>query len=443
MNVYDTLGVRPDASLDEIKKAYRSLARRTHPDTGGEAMKPLFLAVTSAWETLSDPARRAEYDRANGLNTHMQPEPPAPEPSPEPAPPAAHETTADEFWDDLWAGKSDTGDRAGGARKHRPAKDSSHDPGRPWRKIFSNTVQRRRRHPLPWVGAGLLAAWVAGVWILAAKELILSGPEGVLPHGSGMLSYAACWAVGVWMCCHRVRRGLSLGWGPLAAAAVGALVVYSLNRTHLVLSIAVLAAGLAVSLAAAGWFRRAANLEGAGQGPGSPKIATFPRSGEEGPDPVAQSLTRSALSEVLAAPGSRLIENSPLRARGISAILVNGSRAAVIDSRVLPDWIHEDLSGDVAADAAALLPNLESTIADDVTVVRTNMRAVRGWLIIHPSRSGSVDLKPVRGVTITACAPADAVEQIGQWLAEGDRAGTINPDLLYRLVRGAGPLRAP
>lgn len=446
MNVYDTLGVRPDASLDEIKKAYRSLARRTHPDTGGEAMKPLFLSVTSAWETLSDPARRAEYDRANGLNNHLHPEPPAP--APEPASPSPAEPTADEFWDDLWARKSDADakDEAsaapGKARARKPrAKDGSHEPGKPWREIFSNTLQRRRRHPLPWACAAMLAGWLALVWILATKELILSGPEGVLPHGTGMLSYAICWMVGMWMCCHRVRRGLSIGWGPLAAAAMGALVVYSLNRTHPVASIAVLITGFALNVAAAAWFRRAANLEGVGQGPGSPKAATFPRPADGAADPVAQSLTRGALSELLAVPGTRLIENAPVRGRSLSAIIVNGSRAAVIDSRVLPDWIHEDLSGDVAADAPALLPNLESTITADVGAARSNVRSVRGWLIIHPSRTGSVELKPVRGVKIAAASPTDAAEEIGQWLAEGPRAGTIDPDLIYRLLRGTSPMR--
>jgi DnaJ-class molecular chaperone len=61
---YQILGVSPDASLEEIRSAYRSLARRYHPDTGeggGDAAR--FQLVQQAWEVLSDPARRAEYER--------------------------------------------------------------------------------------------------------------------------------------------------------------------------------------------------------------------------------------------------------------------------------------------------------------------------------------------------------------------------------------------
>lgn len=439
MNVYDTLGVRPDASLDEIKKAYRALARRTHPDTGGDAMKPLFLSVTAAWELLSDPVRRAEYDRTNGLNTHVQAET---------APPPT-DTVGDEFWENLWAKKA----QPAGRQPKRPrtprrsqapmsSSPAGREPDPSWREVFAGITPRRRRHLLPWASAVLLACWVALVWVLGTKELVLSGPEGILPHGSGMLSYALCWAVGLWMSCHRVNREMSLGWGPAAAAAVGALCVYTLNRDHPVLGASALAAGLLLSLAGASWLQRRSNLKGAGLGPGSPQTTVFSRGEDSQTDAAAQSMTRTALSDLLAAPGTRLIENGPVRGRSVPTILVNGSRAAVIDSRLLPDWVQADLTGDMAADAPVLLPNLDSTIAADVTAVRANLRSVRGWLVVHPGSTGSAELTPVRGIPITAAAPAAAVEEIGAWLAAGSRAGTVNPDLIYRMLRGSSPLRS-
>src|SRR5512132_3361105 len=62
---YTLLGLRRDASLDEIKKAYRQLAMRHHPDRtqNNPQDTEIFKAVTVAFATLSNLERRAEYDR--------------------------------------------------------------------------------------------------------------------------------------------------------------------------------------------------------------------------------------------------------------------------------------------------------------------------------------------------------------------------------------------
>jgi len=60
-NYYDVLGVKRDASDDDIKKAFRKLAAKYHPDAGGDEQK--FKEVSEAYNTLSDPKKRKEYDQ--------------------------------------------------------------------------------------------------------------------------------------------------------------------------------------------------------------------------------------------------------------------------------------------------------------------------------------------------------------------------------------------
>jgi molecular chaperone DnaJ len=64
MSYYDVLGVNRDASVDEIKKAYRKKAIEHHPDKGGDESK--FREAAEAYETLSDDNKRREYDMYGG-----------------------------------------------------------------------------------------------------------------------------------------------------------------------------------------------------------------------------------------------------------------------------------------------------------------------------------------------------------------------------------------
>jgi len=69
MDYYNTLGINREASLDDIKRAYRKLASQHHPDKGGDTNK--FQEIQQAYETLSDADKRSAYDRSpvslNGL----------------------------------------------------------------------------------------------------------------------------------------------------------------------------------------------------------------------------------------------------------------------------------------------------------------------------------------------------------------------------------------
>ena len=61
-NYYKELGLKQNATRNEIKSAYRLLAKKYHPDTGGDNEK--FLSLQLAWETLNDPHKKAIHDKS-------------------------------------------------------------------------------------------------------------------------------------------------------------------------------------------------------------------------------------------------------------------------------------------------------------------------------------------------------------------------------------------
>lgn len=69
-NYYEVLGVSRDATGEEIKKAFRRIARATHPDSNGgdPESAAAFREAAEAYEVLSDPERRRRYDRGDSID---------------------------------------------------------------------------------------------------------------------------------------------------------------------------------------------------------------------------------------------------------------------------------------------------------------------------------------------------------------------------------------
>src|ERR671925_473899 len=74
-DLYETLGVSKGASQDEIKKAYRKLARQYHPDAnpGDSSAEERFKEVQHAYDVLSNPEKRKQYDRFGAGNGRAGP----------------------------------------------------------------------------------------------------------------------------------------------------------------------------------------------------------------------------------------------------------------------------------------------------------------------------------------------------------------------------------
>jgi len=74
MDYYETLGVAKGASADEIKKAYRKLALKYHPDknSGDKAAEAKFKDISEAYAVLSDPEKKNQYDTFGSAGFHQK-----------------------------------------------------------------------------------------------------------------------------------------------------------------------------------------------------------------------------------------------------------------------------------------------------------------------------------------------------------------------------------
>ena len=71
-NYYEILNVKPNVSFEELKTAYRKLARKYHPDVAGDEGIEKFKEITEAYETLSNETSRKRYDILRGICNYQK-----------------------------------------------------------------------------------------------------------------------------------------------------------------------------------------------------------------------------------------------------------------------------------------------------------------------------------------------------------------------------------
>lgn len=114
---YRVFGVAPEATADEIKIAYRKLARKFHPDVSKEpGAEQRFTELGEANEVLKDPKRRADYDalRAAGWKDGQEMDAPPPQPGYRRASGMDEDDHFSDFFQSLFGGRAPGGGRRGG-----------------------------------------------------------------------------------------------------------------------------------------------------------------------------------------------------------------------------------------------------------------------------------------------------------------------------------------
>ncbi len=436
---YEVLNVERTASAAEIKTAYRKLVRQVHPDQGGNAA--LFRLVQEAWNTLSDPGKRAAYDRTlAGQSTTTTREPrPEPEPQPEPEPTWAWST------DQPWS-----------------SEPSSEQPAEP-RTTGENVqpVDAGPIHASPPFGRWRTPALIAltAFCALVIWILVTTGYDGFWDVVFGIGTAAM---IVVAMPPHWSRRvplgGLFKVLGVLTAAFFLLVLVLTLNpfgpsgaSTMGRILLGGVVAGLVVVRILTGRWSKAHALDLAidrtaayefnlwGR-PGEPLIDDALAAPISAYDVLLQRRTANLLDPVVGAlPAAKLVHGAQLGAVAVDHMLINGHRVALIVSLVGPPGAYSlDAYGSLVFNGQPIdspVPALEGAVAAWSGRLRT--AEVRGFLIVHPNVEGQGGIMTQSGsqTAVTCMSARSADRELLDWLEpEGN---VLDRRLLYDVLRRA------
>ncbi|TCC12201.1 J domain-containing protein [Kribbella soli] len=441
---YEVLNVERTASAAEIKTAYRKLVRQVHPDQGGNAA--LFRLVQEAWNTLSDPVKRASYDRLLAGQSTTTTREPRREPRPEPEPQPEPEPTWTWSTDQPWSGES----------------SSSEQPAEP-RTTGENVqpVDAGPIHATPTFGRWRTPALIAltAFCALVVWILVTIGYHGFWDVVFGIGTAAM---IVVAMPPHWSRRvplgGLFKVLGVLTAAFYLLALILTLNpfaasgaSTVGRILLGGVVAGLVVVRILTGRWSKAHALDLAIDRTSAYEFNLWGRPGEPLVDdalaaPIAaydvllQRRTANLLDPVVGAlPAAKLVHGAQLGAVAVDHMLLNGHRVALIVSLVGPPGAYSlDDYGSLVFNGQPIdspVPALEAAVAAWSGRLRTAQ--VRGFLIVHPTVEGQGGIMTPSGseAAVTCLSARSADRELLSWLEpEGN---VLDRRLLYDVLRRA------
>lgn len=417
---YELLGVSRDADTATITRAYRRLARMSHPDSGGNA--GMFRLLRTAYETLTDDEERRAYDTSL-------------------ASPADSGTDGDASADAT--GEPDegsAGDAAAGAQwqfADGTARSLVVDPERLtwWPDVDASRAVRVE----PAYARGRLeAAVAAAAFLVIAGGMVAIHPFGAVPLMAGTALIAAVYL--------RAYRGADVR---SVAAVAGVLAVVS-TGVYMYASAAVLAPPLAIGLLAAlcaacvlvHRFARAALLDRLAPREAVAQIE-YGRPGEghrsETDDGrFGDRIGADALLPLTMIPGVRIFHGlaEPDGGEVVSHAVVCGRLVGLVASKVWEpgcySWTpHGALLRDGAHFAAGDL-GFDTTVAAYRQALANSVDDVRGFVLVAASRPGSVT--GGTGPTgLTVGDPQAVVEELGAWFLRAGRVELVDRSLLVRL----------
>ena len=439
---YEVLNVERTASAAEIKTAYRKLVRQVHPDQGGNAA--LFRLVQEAWNTLSDPVKRASYDRllaGQSTTTSAPRREPQPEPDPQPEP----EPTWSWSTDQPWSSEPSSSEHA----------EQPRTTGEPFQPVDAGPI-----HAVPTFGRWRTPALIAltAFCALVIWILVSTGYHGFWDVVFGIGTAAM---IVVAMPPHWSRRvplgGLFKVLGVLTAAFFLLALILTLNpfaasgasTIGRILLGAVVAGLVVVRILTGRWSKAHAldlaidrtatyefNLWGR---PGEPLVDDALAAPISAYDVLLQRRTANLLDPVVGAlPAAKLVHGAQLGAVAVDHMLINGHRVALVVSLVGPPGAYSlDAYGSLVFNGQPIdspAPALEAAVAAWSGRLRTT--EVRGFLIVHPVDG--------QGRITTQFGPDAAVSCLSAQFADRDLLAWLQPEgnvvdrrLLYDVLRRA------